>query len=284
MRRRPKVQLACLVAALALALGPGIAGPTTKFRPEFRPHSKWVLTWSDEFNGVNGAPPDPRKWTIENGGNGWGNHELEYYTGRRQNVWQENGNLIIQAIKQPFTGSDGIHRDYTSARITTEGHFAQKYGRFEARIKLPTGRGVWPAFWILGDDCKAVDWPACGEIDIMENIGSEPAVNHGSMHGAGYSGNHALTGTYTLPNGRFTDGFHTFAIEWEPSVVRFYVDGHCYETRTPADTSGKRWVFNHPFFIILNVAVGGDFPGNPDASTVFPQRMLVDYVRVYQRH
>jgi beta-glucanase (GH16 family)/polyisoprenoid-binding protein YceI len=244
---------------------------------------KWAVTWSDEFNGPNGAPPDPKKWIFETGGNGWGNHELEYYTSRSENVRQENGDLVIEAIKQPFIGADGVRRDYTSARIATAGRFSQKYGRFEARIKLPPGRGLWPAFWLLGDNCKTVGWPRCGEIDIMENIGSEPAVNHGSMHGPGYSDGHALTAIYTLASGRFSDGFHTFSIEWQPSVVRFYVDGHLYETRTPADIPGRRWVFDHPFFIILNVAVGGDFPGNPDASTAFPQRMQVDYIRVYSR-
>ncbi|MGH9736433.1 MAG: glycoside hydrolase family 16 protein [Candidatus Acidiferrales bacterium] len=278
-----KVQVACLAMALGSALAPSVAGPNAKLMPTLGSHSKWELIWSDEFNGPNGAPPDPGKWTIETGGNGWGNRELEYYTGRRQNVRQENGNLVIQAMQQPFTGTDGVHRHYTSARISTDGHFTQKYGRFEARIKLPTGQGIWPAFWILGDNCQSVDWPTCGEIDIMENIGSEPAVNHGSMHGPGYSGNQALTGTYALANGRFTDAFHTFAIEWEPSEVRFYVDGHFYETRTPKDMPGKRWVFDHPFFIILNIAVGGDFPRSPDASTAFPQRMLVDYVRVFSR-
>ncbi|HTU36138.1 MAG TPA: glycoside hydrolase family 16 protein [Candidatus Acidoferrum sp.] len=276
------VRLACLVALMA-ALGGALGYPKTKSPTAVPSPSKWLLTWSDEFNGPDGAPPDPTKWTIETGGNGWGNHELEYYTGRRQNVHQENGNLVIEAIKEPFTGPDGVQRDYTSARIATEGHFTQKYGRFEARIKIPTGQGIWPAFWILGDNCKAVDWPTCGEIDIMENIGSEPSKNHGSMHGPGYSDGHSLTGIYTLPSGRFADAFHTFTVDWYPSVVRFYVDDHLYETRTPRDIPGKRWVFDHPFFIILNVAVGGDFPGSPDASTVFPQRMLVDYVRVYSR-
>ena len=244
---------------------------------------KWVLTWGDEFNGPNGAPPDPAKWVVETGAKGWGNNELEYYTSRRQNVHQENGDLVIQADKESFTGPDGLSRDYTSARLDTAGKFSQKYGRFEARIKLPTGRGLWPAFWLLGDNFKSAGWPGCGEIDIMENIGSEPATNHGSMHGPGYSDGHSLTALYTLPSGRFSDTFHTFAIEWEPASVRFYVDGILYETRTPADIPGKRWVFDHPFFIILNVAVGGNMPGSPDASTVFPERMLVDWVRVYSR-
>ncbi len=244
---------------------------------------KWTLTWSDEFNGPNGAPPDPAKWVAETGANGWGNHELEYYTSRRRNVRQENGDLVIEAFKESFTGPKGVRSNYTSARLDTAGRFSQKYGRFEARIKLPTGRGLWPAFWLLGDNFKTAGWPRCGEIDIMENIGSEPRINHGSMHGPGYSGSNALTGIYTLPSGRFSDAFHIFAVEWEPARVRFYVDGNLYETRTPSDIPGKQWVFDHPFLVILNVAVGGNMPGFPGASTVLPQRMLVDYVRVYSR-
>jgi beta-glucanase (GH16 family) len=278
-----KVAFAASLAACTICPPTSHAQPRVKASPPWTSRRNWVLTWSDEFNGPNGSSPDPKKWIFETGGNGWGNRELEYYTARRQNVRQENGDLIIEAINEPFAGPDGVHRNYTSARIATAGLFAQRYGRFEARIKLPAGRGIWPAFWLLGDDIKTVDWPACGEIDIMENIGSQPAKNHGSMHGPGYSDDHSLTGMYKLSSGRFSDGFHVFSIEWEPSVVRFYVDGHLYETRTPRDIPGKRWVFDHPFFIILNVAVGGSWPGSPDNSTVFPQRMLVDYVRVYSR-
>jgi beta-glucanase (GH16 family) len=244
---------------------------------------KWTLTWSDEFSGPNGAPPDPAKWIVETGANRWGNHELEYYTSRSRNVRQENGDLVIEAFKESFTGPDGVRSNYTSARLDTAGQFSQKYGRFEARIRLPAGRGLWPAFWLLGDNFKSAGWPRCGEIDIMENIGSEPSINHGSMHGPGYSGANPMTGIYALPSGRFSDAFHIFAVEWEPAKVRFYVDGNRYEIRKPSDIRGKRWVFDHPFFIILNVAVGGGMPGSPDASTVFPQRMLVDWVRVYSR-
>jgi beta-glucanase (GH16 family) len=248
-----------------------------------RAAEKWVLAWSDEFNGANGSAPDPAKWVEETGANRWGNNELECYTSRRKNVRQENGDLVIEAFKENFAGPDDVRSHYTSARIDTARRFSQKFGRFEARIKLPAGRGIWPAFWLLGDNFKSAGWPSCGEIDIMENIGSEPAINHGSMHGPGYSDGHDLTATYTLPRGQLSDGFHTFSAEWEPAKVSFYVDGNLYETRTPADIPGKHWVFDRPFFIILNVAVGGDFPGSPDASTVFPQRMLVDYVRVYSR-
>jgi beta-glucanase (GH16 family) len=168
--------------------------------------------------------------------------------------------------------------------LKTSGLFTQTYGRFEARIKIPYGQGIWPAFWMLGNDISSAGWPTCGEIDIMESVGFEPNKVHGTLHGPGYSGATPLTGVYALPSGRFADDFHIFAIEWGPNTVRFYVDDQLYETRTTADLpAGTRWVFDHPFFVILNVAVGGNWPGSPDASTVFPQQMLVDYVRVYAR-
>jgi len=246
--------------------------------------SNWVLTWSDEFNGPNGAALDATKWDVESGGNGWGNNELEYYTSRTKNVRQENGNLVIEAIKESFTGPDGVRRNYTSARLKTERKFTQMYGRFEARILIPFGPGAWPAFWMLGDDYPTRGWPGCGEIDIMESIGSESAKVQGSLHGPGYSGANPLTSAYTLPRGRFSDGFHVFAVEWAPQVVRFFVDDSLYATKTPVDLpAGARWVYDHPFFILLNLAVGGTLPGSPRDSTVFPQRMLVDYVRVYSR-
>lgn len=245
----------------------------------------WSLTWSDEFNGPAGSPVDSAKWSFDIGGNGWGNNELETYTNRTANAVLEDGALVIRALKETLTGSDNITRNYTSARLLTRNKFTQTYGRFEARIKIPYGQGIWPAFWMLGDDIDTAGWPNCGEIDIMENIGREPSIVHGTLHGPGYSGANGITGSYALPSSqKFSDDYHTFAVEWEPNVIRFYVDGFLYKTRTPADLpAGKTWVFNHPFFLILNVAVGGNFPGNPDATTVFPQLMKVDYVRVYQR-
>jgi len=245
----------------------------------------WRLAWSDEFDGPNGSPVDSTKWSFDIGGNGWGNNELETYTNRTANAELQGGSLIIRALKESFTGPDKITRNYTSARLLTRNKFTQTYGRFEARIKIPYGQGIWPAFWMLGNDLDTAGWPSCGEIDIMENIGREPSIVHGTLHGPGYSGANGITAAYTLtaPQ-RFADNFHTYAVEWEPNVIRFYVDGLLYKTRTPADLpGGTSWVFSHPFFIILNVAVGGDFPGNPDATTVFPQQMQVDYVRVYQR-
>ncbi len=243
-----------------------------------------TLVWSDDFNAPNDSPVDSSKWVLESGGNGWGNEEVEYYTARPQNAFQHDGNLVIKVLEEKYTGSDGVTRNYTSARLKTQGKFSQKYGRFEARIKIPYGQGIWPAFWMLGDDIEKKGWPKCGEIDVMENIGKEPGIVHGTIHGPGYSGGKGIGAPFELPAGqRFADDFHVFAVEWEPKAIRFYVDDHLYTTRTPVDLpQGAKWVYKHPFFILLNVAVGGGWPGNPDASTVFPQTMLVDYVRVYR--
>jgi beta-glucanase (GH16 family) len=246
--------------------------------------SPWTLVWSDEFSGSNGSAPDSSKWTLETGGDGWGNHELEYYTNRPQNAQIENGSLIIAALKEDYTGKDGVTRNYTSARMMTAGKFEQQYGRFEARIKIPYGQGMWPAFWMLGNNSGTAGWPTCGEIDIMENIGKEPAIVHGTIHGPGYSGAAGIGSSFSLAKGRFADDYHLYAVEWEPNVIRFYVDSSLYATRTPADLpQGAKWVYDHPFFIILNLAVGGDWPGAPDTTTVFPQTMLVDYVRAYKK-
>lgn len=245
----------------------------------------WTLVWSDEFNGPDGSSVDRTKWVVETGGDAWGNQELEYYTDRSENASVHNGNLVLRAMPEKYTGPDGVKRNYTSARLKTFGKFSQTYGRFEARIKIPHGQGMWPAFWMLGDDIDKVGWPACGEIDIMENIGKEPAIIHGSIHGPGYVGDKGIEAPYTLSaKQRFADDFHIFAIEWDPESISFYVDKDLYVRRTHADLqAGWKWVFDKPFFLILNLAVGGDWPGNPDSTTVFPQTMLVDYVRVYQR-
>jgi beta-glucanase (GH16 family) len=283
-RRSLGLLLACIGAAtgaLVVAVGTGAESVRA---PAQGVNGNWVLTWSDEFDGPDGSAADPTKWTEETGGNGWGNKELEYYTARRKNSWVEKGNLVIEALQEKFTGSNGVTRDYTSARLKTEKLFAQKYGKFEARIRLPRGQGMWAAFWMLGDDISTVGWPGCGEIDIMENVGSEPTRILGSLHGPGFSGGNSLHAAYLVPSGNVADDFHVFAVEWEPQQIRFYADGHLYETRTPGDLpANARWPFDHPFFLILNVAVGGIWPGSPDASTKFPQQMLVDYLRVYSR-
>jgi len=242
-----------------------------------------TLTWSDEFTQADGTPPNPANWTYQIGGGGWGQNQLQYYTNRLKNAYIQNGNLVIEAYKETYTGPDGITRNYTSARLMTLYKFSQMYGRFEARIKIPYGQGLWPTFWMLGDNIDKVGWPACGEIDIMENIGKEPFTVHGTIHGPGYQ-RAGIGAAFTLPNNQhFSANYHIFAIDWRTNIVNFYVDGQLYETRTPSDLpSGGTWVFDHPFYIVLNVAVGGNWPGNADSTTVWPQKMLVDYVRVYQ--
>ena len=242
------------------------------------------MVWSDEFSGPNGSGPDPAKWSFETGGKGFGNHELETYTDRPANVEQRDGNLLITARKEELTGADGIARDYTSGRIRTAGHFSQAYGRFEARLQLPVGKGIWPAFWLLADNVAEVGWPKCGEIDILEAIGDGSTI-YSTLHGPGYSGGHALSAKFPLPAGeRIETGFHIYAAEWTPGEIKFFFDDHLIARRTPADLpAGATWVYDHPFFILLNLAVGGDWPGYPDATTTFPQQMRVDYVRVYSR-
>jgi beta-glucanase (GH16 family) len=245
--------------------------------------SKWKLTWSDEFNAADGTAPDPAKWSFDLGGGGWGNEELESYTSRPVNVQQKGGNLVITAVKEDYTGKDGVARPYTSARIKTKGLFSQAYGRVEARMQLPLGKGIWPAFWMLGDDIETVGWPKAGEIDIMENIGDAGRI-YSTLHGPGYNGAHGISAKFDLPAGEVVNtGFHVYAVEWSPNNIRFYFDDKLIAERTPADLpAGTKWVFDHPFFVILNLAVGGEWPGYPDKTTSFPQRILVDYVRVYK--
>src|SRR5229473_1658733 len=267
-----------LLAASLLLLSCGSAYSP----PPPPPSTGYTLVWSDEFNGADGTTPDSSKWAYDTGGNGWGNNELECYTNLTQNAQVQGGNLVITAMHQPsYACSGGTMRDYTSARLKTQGLFSQAYGRFEARIKIPAGQGVWPAFWMLGNNISSIGWPKCGEIDIMENIGREPATVHGTLHGPGYSGANGVGGPYTLASGAFSDNFHVFAIEWFPDHIDWYVDTTLYLSKKQTDLPGA-WVFDHPFFIILNLAVGGYWPGYPDQTTVFPQYMLVDYVRVYQ--
>jgi beta-glucanase (GH16 family) len=264
------------------------SGPTPEAGDAAAPSSTlagWTLTWSDEFDGPDGSPVDNTKWNQETGNAGYGNNqELEYYTPGTANAVVTGGSLVITATDQgasAFKCEYGTCK-YTSARINTQGKFQQAYGRFEARIQIPSGPGLWPAFWTLGDNIGSAGWPTCGEIDIMENIGKEPATNHGSLHGPGYSGGHALTGQVSIDAGALSDDFHVYDIEWAPDVVNFYLDGLLYETKTSANVpSGDKWVYDHPFFVILNVAVGGNFGGDPNASTTFPQTMKIDYVRVY---
>lgn len=210
------------------------------------------------------AAPDLAKWVYDLGAHGWGNNELQEYTQSRKNSFQDGkGHLVIRAVRS----GDG---KFTSARLKTLGKFSVKYGKIEARLRIPYGQGIWPA---------------CGEIDVMENIGKEPGIVHGSLHGPGYSGKTPLTAQNTLRDGaRFADDFHVFGVEWEPEEIRFFVDGNEYYRVTPKMLpAGKKWVYDHPFFLLLNVAVGGNWPGSPDATTKFPQEMQVDWVRVWER-
>ncbi|NJC85132.1 ricin-type beta-trefoil lectin domain protein [Planosporangium mesophilum] len=286
-RRRVSVTLLAIAALGVAGTGTAIAAPAPAPAPAaVAPadvSAAAALTFADEFNGAAGTAPDSSKWVRETGGGGWGNQELEYYTTSTSNAALDgNGNLVITARRENPAGYSCWYGScqYTSARLTTNGKFTQAYGRFEARIKIPRGQGMWPAFWMLGNNIGSVGWPNSGEIDIMENVGKEPNAVHGSLHGPGYSGGNPLTGTYNL--GRpFADDFHTFAVDWTPGAVAWSVDGVQYLRHTSAETNGNPWVFDHPFFMILNVAVGGVWPGSPDGSTVFPQQMVIDYVRVY---
>lgn len=244
------------------------------------PQRDWQLVWSDEFNGAAGTAPDNTRWSFDigTGANGWGNSELQYYTNRASNIQLDgSGKLVITARSESFSGSG-----FTSARIKTKNLFAQGYGRFEARIKTPTGPGIWPAFWMLGANIDATPWPQCGEIDIMEQRGQQPTINWGSVHGPGYSGGNAISKPYALTSGRFDADYHIYAIEWGEGYIDYFVDNFLYQRITPENVTGE-WVYDHPFFIILNVAVGGNFVGFPTTGTPFPQSMYVDYVKVYKQ-
>ena len=261
--------------------------------------AQWTQVWSDEFDGTAGTAPDPTFWNHDTGGGGFGNNEWEYYTNSTDNAAVDGtGNLVITAKSNSDSGLQCTYGPgtstgnpplqqcaYTSARLLTKDKIDFAYGRVEARIKIPYGQGIWPAFWMLGSDIDSNPWPGSGEIDIMENIGkaSEQTRLYGTMHGPGYSGGSGIgSGPYETGS-TLHDAFHTYAVEWEPTAVRWYFDGINYFTATPAQVpAGKQWVFNKPFFILMNVAVGGGWPGNPDGTTSFPQTMTVDYVRVSQ--
>ena len=249
------------------------------------------LVWSDEFNGAVGSAPNPANWTYDTGAGGWGNNELENYTTSTNNsviVSDPNANdgkalAIIAIDTQPGNSNYGAVGRYTSARLLSSGLQSFQYGYMEARIQMPFGDGIWPAFWMLGTNIGAVGWPACGEMDIMENIGNsaDQLLNHGSLHAPNWN----PTATTGLPSGAlYHNAYHTFGLLWQANQVQFYVDGNLYETHTAAECAGAggTYEFNTPFFFLLNLAVGGSWPGSPDAGTSFPQTMLVDYVRVYQ--
>ncbi len=280
---RPARALVTILAAAAVTVPAGAAGADPG-PPEGADAA--AVTFSDDFEGPAGSAPDSSKWRHEigNGPDGWGNWERQYYTGGTDNVALDgDGHLVITARQENPGGYQCWYGncDYTSAKLTTAQTFTQAYGHFEARMKLPRGQGIWPAFWMLGEDFDRVGWPDSGEIDIMENVGHEPGTVHGTLHGPGYSGGGGIGGAYTLPGGQhFADDFHTFAVDWSPGRIAWSVDGTVYQVRTPADVGGNDWVFEHPFYMIMNVAVGGEWPGDPDGSTSFPQRLVIDYVHV----
>ncbi|WSX71481.1 glycoside hydrolase family 16 protein [Streptomyces sp. NBC_00440] len=276
-----------VATASALLLAPVVASTASADNPSStagRPAVKAAGgAFSDTFDGPAGSAVDGSKWQTETGDN-VDNHEREYYTpGNANAALDGQGHLVITARKenpnnyQCWYGSC----EYTSARLNTSGKFSAAYGHVEARMKIPKGQGMWPAFWMLGDDIGQVGWPNSGEIDVMENVGFEPSTVHGTIHGPGYSGSAGIGAPYSLPGGQaFSDDFHTFAVDWAPDSIKWSVDGNVYQTRTPADVGGNQWVFNKPFFLILNLAVGGYWPGDPDGSTAFPQQLVVDDVQV----
>ena len=275
----PRLLRRCLFAALSAALvGSAAVGPARAGTAA--PAAAAVTTFSDTFDGPAGSGVDGSKWSMETGDN-VNNHERQYYTSGTKNATLDGqGHLVITARKENPAGYQCWYGScqYTSARLNTAGKFNAQYGHVEARMKIPRGQGMWPAFWMLG---TPVNWPDSGEIDVMENVGFEPSTVHGTIHGPGYSGSGGIGAAYSPPGGQaFADAFHTFAVDWAPDSITWSVDGNVYQRRTPADLGGKTWVFNKPFFLILNLAVGGYWPGDPDGSTRFPQQLVVDSVSV----
>ena len=274
-------KLAGLAATLILIAG------LISAKQAFAASTQWNIVWNDEFTQADGSSPDSTKWgfDIGNGSGGWGNLQLEYDTARTNNARIVGGQLVIEADQESYGG-----KSYTSARMNTKGKWSWAYGRMEARIKIPRGQGIWPAFWMLGANIDSVGWPTCGEIDIMENIGktSDQTTDHGTIHGpqgsGDYNGGSGVGGTFLSFAAPLANDFHIYAIEWTTNQIKWFMDTNLFFTATPASLpGGATWVFTQPEFFILNVAVGGRWPGNPDGTTVFPQQMLVDYVRVYNQ-
>jgi beta-glucanase (GH16 family) len=264
-------------AAALWSTGPSVAGSSPGSARYVR------LVWSDKFGGPAGLAPSRSAWVHDLGAYGRTDHELQTYTGRTANASRDGrGHLAIVARRQTATGPDGRTRHYTSARLTTRGRFSATHGRFEARMKIPAGRGLWSAFWLLGDDIDAVGWPASGEIDAMEALGQDPRTVHGTLHGPAGGSAGVLGSSFRAPRS-LAAGFHTYAVSWSPRSVTWLLDGKAYATVGP-EIRRRRWsrVFDRPFHLLLNLAVGGTWPGPPDASTRLPATLLVDWVRVYR--
>ena len=267
---------------------PGVTPEPTNSAPESDPPGPSNikhLVWADEFNGPAGAGPDSSKWNFDVGGTGFGNNELEYYTSRPSNAsLNGEGDLVITARAEKYTGSDGVTRNYTSARLQTLHKFEFKYGLLEARIKVPSGQGLWPAFWTLGNEAyeNEANYPGCGEIDVMEMIGSEPNILDGTLHGPWPWAPNGI-GAELESAAPLSAEFHTYGVRWEPEQISFLLDGSVYKTIKRSELpAGAAWPFQHPNFLLLNLAVGGNWPGPPNASTQFPARMEVDWVRLWQ--
>jgi len=242
--------------------------------------AKWELVWSDEFEGKS---LDEKKWEVIVNGRGGGNKELQYYL--KENVRVEKGMLVIEARKEKFNGPDGA-RDFTSAKIRTKGKGDWTYGRIEVRAKLPNGKGIWPAIWMMPTDNHYGNWPNSGEIDMVELVGNEPNRVHGALHYGDRQKRQMQKGdSYHLKTGTFADDFHVFGLEWEKGKISWSVDGVVYQTQSDWHTRDAEFPapFDQRFHLIFNVAVGGSWPGNPDGKTEFPCGMVVDWVRVYQR-
>jgi beta-glucanase (GH16 family) len=237
----------------------------------------WNMVWTDEFD----KPEiDTTKWNYEINGSGMGNNELQYYISSRANSWTRDGKLVIKAISQNYKG-----KFYTSARLNSKGKGDWKYGRMDVRAKLPVQQGVWPAIWMLPTDWVYGTWPQSGEIDIMEIIGQKPSTTHGTIHfGQPWPKNRWIGETKVLSKGDFSEEFHVFSVEWEENQIRWYLDDTLFCKRVPADLTPERWPFDQKFHMILNLAIGGEWPGPPDENTKFPKYMYVDYVRVYQKN
>lgn len=273
MRFKPSTAALFQAAFMALCL-------VIFYQPQVQAQD-WQLVWSDEFEGDE---LNMNNWEFQTGTGAnyglinWGNNELQFYTDREENLYLQDGMLHIRAIQEEFN-----NRSYTSARIRSKNMADFTYGRFEARAKLPAGQGFWPAIWLLPTDNVYGVWPRSGEIDIMEGKGHEPDKVYGSIHyGPEWPNNRYSTGTYTLSEGSFHDEFHVFAIEWAPNIIRFYVNDQLYKLVTPSHTAPHNWPFDQRFHLLLNLAVGGNFSGNPDDTTEFPQELIIDYVRVYE--
>ena len=275
MKNLPPVRRSLLLAAaLLLTVVSAGCAPKAPAPTPIVPPDGWTLTWHDEFDG---KAIDTANWTYDLGGGGWGNGEMEYYTNRPENARLEGGNLVIEARQEKMENSY-----YTSARMKTQGLQTFQYGRIEARIKVPAGKGLWPAFWMLGAEFNGRNWPDCGEVDIMEYVGREPDLVMGTLHGPGYSGALGFS-QWNRQKYNIADDYHVYATEWQADQIRWFYDGVLYHTVSRADVGERTWVGDRPYFIILNLAVGGQLAGLVGLDTVFPAQLRVDYVRAYQQ-